>query len=179
MKPSRLPLLVLPVLLWFASAATGRAQTPALEIASPTRVTVYAKSELKQHSLYWSRNRKELSVSLHYSDDLYNDTTDSAANHDESFEFPIPGVSFDPATRLFTVDDGGGNPLPVAKLRTVAFVAGIEPTPNASFHIRHGDDGKIGVVLTVYRPEVAAALQAMPQSPGDERTVPMQSLLQK
>ena len=162
-------------LLFFLGLATARAQTPAIEIASPAQATIYAKSSLQRHVLYWSKQKQELSASLEFTDDVYTDTT----GHNETFDFPLPGVSFDQKSGLFTVDDGRGTPLPVAKRRTVAFITEIEPTPNAAFHIRHEDGGKIGVVLTVYRPEVAAALQALPQPQGDEKTMPMQSLFQK
>ena len=161
-------LLVLAVL-----PATARAQTPAVEVASPNHVEIYAKSSVTQHTLYWDKQRGELMVSLQFSDSEYTDTT----AHDETFDFPIPGVVFDPKSGLFTIDDGRGNPLPVARRHTVVFIPEIEPAPNAAFRIRRDDNGKIGVVLTVYRPEVAAALGQLPQ-PG-EKTVPLQSLFQK
>jgi len=161
-------LLVFTVLL-----ATARAQTPAVEVTSPNHVEIYAKSSLTQHTLSWDKQRGELTVSLQFSD---SDYTDSIA-HDETFEFSIPGIAFDSKSGLFTLDDGRGNPLPVARRHTVVFISEIEPTPNAAFRIRRGDDGKIGVVLTVYRPEVAAALGELPQ-PG-EKMVPLPSLFQK
>jgi hypothetical protein len=134
------------ILLAF-SCYSATAANPAA-VRSPSTFQTYADNSVSWQQLRWLPGAHELVATLTLSNMNY--VSDGEPRHDETFNFPLPGVEFDPGTGTFSVRGRNGRPVPVATLRQQLFVKSIALLPGAQLQVtNHG--GQVGVTLLTGR----------------------------
>ncbi len=114
-------------------------------IASPDKAQTNAESRVKKANLEWNDKDQALYADITFSNDLYVSRGD--ALNEEYFLFRFPGVTADPATKTYYVQDNNGQRVPVATWQDGFLGRHITLSPGTYIHIReaHGD---VRVVLT-------------------------------
>jgi hypothetical protein len=127
----------------FFAVAPVRAAT--VKIASPDSAKTYADGEAIQHSLVWNSKTQALSANIRFSNHLYANQDEPAA--EESFVFHLPGVTFDPQTRELCAKGEHGERVVVGTLRKHLIGHYVNPAAGTVILIvKHG--GEVTVVLT-------------------------------
>ncbi|EDY15764.1 hypothetical protein CfE428DRAFT_6710 [Chthoniobacter flavus Ellin428] len=145
MKVHYLPLAVTAALVMHA--APSAVATP-LSLRSPEIADTYADNSLLWHQLRWLPNSRELVATLTFSNTDYISRVEP--RHDETFNFPLPGVKFDARTNTFSVP---GNPaIPVAVLHADLIGHSIDLLPTARLLVTHHPHGRVTVRLLPNQP---------------------------
>jgi len=116
----------------FATATTAAA------VRSPETAHTYADNTMLWHQLRWLPGSQTLVATVTFSNIDY--ISRDEPRHDETFDFPLPGVKFDSKTGTFFLSGAHGKAIPVAALRNELIVKGIELLPGAQIDISHRSD---------------------------------------
>jgi hypothetical protein len=120
------------------------AQASPVVTRSPETAETYADNTILWHQLRSLSGSQALVATITFSNINY--VSDNEPRHDETFNFPLPGVKFDPQTGTFFVHGADRRTIAVAVLRRKLFVKSIELLPNAQIQVTHCD-GRIVVNL--------------------------------
>ncbi len=118
-----------------------------LQIVSPDTAETYPYSSADRHHLYWSSQRQILYAHVTFSNHMYSGDTEPL--DEESFRFDLPGVTFEPDSRKFSVTAGNNHKIPIATLEKGFLGLGsyIRPLPGTQIAI-YRNRGEVRVVLT-------------------------------
>ncbi|MCE0522471.1 MAG: hypothetical protein LV480_06130 [Methylacidiphilales bacterium] len=137
----------LPRLASAQDDATIQNDGPPIAITSPDQASTFVFGEIKDHALVWNKARKELFVSVTFTD---ADQNFGQANED-THVFWLPGVRLDAAKGVFVATSANGEDIPVAHYKKTLFIQWIEVLPNACVRILH-PKGKVTVILEAISP---------------------------
>jgi hypothetical protein len=147
---------------------------PPIVITSPDTATTFAFGSVKDHSLFWDKKSGMLIARIVF-DDV--DQAGGSAN-DDTHEFRLPGVSFDPAKGLFYAASAKGERIPVAHIRKELFLKVVETLPNAVVRIQH-PHGQVTVILEAVKPDDPFMRPAPPGTNSDTgRSFDLHDLIQ-
>lgn len=129
---------------------TLRAAASPASLRSPEVAHTYADNSLLWHQLRWLPASNQLVATVTFSNLDYISRVES--RHDETFNFPLPGVKFDPRTNTFSVSGSRGEAVPVAVLHTDFIGKSIELLPTARLLVTHHPHGQVTVRLLPNQP---------------------------
>ena len=144
---------------------------PPISITSPDQATTFAYGAVKSHALIWNKGQKMLIAHVTFTDaELANGQPD-----EDSHEFRLPGVTFDPAKNVFFATTAKGAAIPIAHFKKMLFFNTIEVLPNAHITILH-PRGVVTVLLEAIDPN-DPAMHPAPSDPDATRKVDINSVL--
>jgi hypothetical protein len=138
---------------------------PPISITSPDPATTFAYGAVKNHALIWNKAQKMLIAQVTFTDAELN----NGQTNDDSHEFRLPGVTFDPAKNIFFATTAKGETIPVAHYKKVLFFNTIEVLPNAHVTILH-PRGVVTVILEAISPNDPAMHPAPTDPDATHRT---------
>jgi hypothetical protein len=139
--------LMLGLALALPQLSQAQDDGPPISITSPDEGTTYALATIKDHSLVWDKSQKMLVARV-----TFIELDDSLSpSSDDTHDFRLPGVSFDPVKGIFTATTAKGVIIPVAHYKKTLFIKSIEVLPNARVRIVH-PRGVITVILEAISP---------------------------
>ena len=144
---------------------------PPISITSPDQATTFAYGSVKNHALVWNKAQKVLIAHVTFTDAELN----NGQPNDDSHEFRLPGVNFDPAKGLFTATTAKGEVIPIAHYKKVLFFNSIEVLPNAHISILH-PRGVVTVMLEAISPN-DPAMHPAPSDPDATHRVDIDKVL--
>jgi hypothetical protein len=133
-----------------------------VSIKSPEEGKTFAYGDIKSRSLSWQPKRGELVAHVTFTNQLL--AVGSPEEDDEYF--PIPGISFDPASGTFYATAKTGEKIPIAKMHTAVLFKTIVMLPNAAVRVIHTPEGNTSVILEAIRPADLARYQNQPYHDG-------------
>lgn len=136
--------MLVPATPLFAYSEEG----PPISITSPDNGHTFAYASVKSHILYWNRKGQVLMARVVFTDALQN----FGQPNEDTQEFRIPGVTYDPAKGLFWAVTKRGIAIPVARTKKVLFANTIEVLPNANVRIQR-DRGLVTLILEAIPPD--------------------------
>lgn len=148
MKVHLLPLILSAGLLM--PLASPAAATPTV-LRSPETANTYADNSILWRQLRWLPASRQLVATITFSNIDYISRIEP--RHDETFTFPLPGVTFNSDTGLFSL---AGKP--VARLRRELFTHGIALLPTARILVDKNADGRVSVRLLAGQPSTEGEL---------------------
>jgi hypothetical protein len=140
---------------------------PPISITSPDAATTFAFGEIKNHALIWNKGQKMLIARVTFTDANQN----LGQANDDTHEFRLPGVTFDPVKRIFSATTAKGEVIPVAHFKKVLFIESIETLPNAVVRVVH-PKGVVTVILEAISPN-DPALHPSPDNSDPDATHPV------
>ena len=147
MKVHYLPLAITAGLVMHL---TPPAVAAPLSLRSPEIADTYADNSLLWHQLRWLPASRELVATLTFSNLDYISRVEP--RHDETFNFPLPGVKFDSRTNTFSVPGSRGEAIPVAVLHADLIGHSIDLLPTARLLVTHHPHGRVTVRLVPNQP---------------------------
>jgi hypothetical protein len=114
-------------------------------ITSPDHPQTFAYGRVTWHQLYLERASGELAARITFSNSPY--VSDEEPRRDESFDFRLPGIKFDPARRTFFASGRRGVLIPVARLRGDPSCGWIDLAPGAKIYLLK-ESGRVTAILT-------------------------------
>ncbi len=108
-------------------------------IDSPEKGNVSVKSSLTNKALRWREKDKVLVAEVTFSDADY--AGDGTPIDREEYDFTIPGVTYDPAQKLFFVQAPNGDKIAIAQQTKVFLGTRIDLCKTATIHIRRIKSG--------------------------------------
>ncbi len=121
----------------------GRLGADEMRIMSPDSGQTFSFSSVNWKQLRWAAGSQSLIASITFSN--YEYVSRVEPREDDRFDFPLPGVTFDRATGVFSAHDHSRS-IPVAILRREWFFSTIVLLPGAQIVI-HKQSGKVRVEL--------------------------------
>jgi len=164
--------LVLALVFSIPLAAEPGDDGPPISITSPDKGTTFAFGTIKSHALIWNKNTKVLIARITFTDDHQDFTPTSDDTHD----FRLFGINFDPAKGIFTATTAKGEVIPVAHFKRTLFIKSIETTPNAAVRVLH-PKGNVTVILEAISPD-DPAMQQTPDDPDSTHKVDINQIVQ-
>lgn len=154
---------------------TPLAQAGDTALRSPETALTYADNTILWHQLRWLPGSQHLVATITFSNIHY--VSDVEPRHDETFNFPLPGVRFDSETGTFSIRGAHGRSTQVAVLNRKLFVQSVELLPNAQVQVTHRS-GRISVGLAVNSrsPEGERWVEIYRSRPSPISRVPGQTL---
>jgi hypothetical protein len=141
MKMRYLP-LALAIWPLLGSLSSTAAQPKVLR--SPKIAETYSDNSVLWQQLRWLPESHQLVATLTLSNVNY--VSDIEPRHDETFDFPLPGVDFDAGTGTFYLRGPHGRSMPIAVVRHALLVKSIELLPGSRINVsNHG--GQVAVEL--------------------------------
>ncbi len=159
------------MLFLMALPAFAQDDGPPISIASPDTGSTFVFGELKSRSLIWNARDKVLIARVTFTDSEMSANTPQ----DDTEDFRLPGISFDPAKGIFSAKSAKGAIIPVARIKKVLFVKSIEVLPNARVRVMH-ERGVVNVTLEAIDPN-DPAMRPGPATPGGEHDVDIHKIL--
>lgn len=131
---------------WLAATVlAGPSWADSITVVSPDKAQTNAESRVKKANLEWSDKDQTLCADITFSNELY--VTRGDALNEEYFLFRFPGVTADPVTKTFFIQDRSGQRVPLATWQDGWLGRHITLSPGAYIHIREAH-GAVRVVLT-------------------------------
>ncbi len=125
---------------------TPPAVASSMALRSPETAHTYADNTLLWHQLRWLPESNQLVATVTFSNIDYISRVEP--RHDETYNFPLPGVKFDAKTSTFYAPGG----IPVAVMRPDLIGRSIELLPTARLLITHHPHGQVTVRLLPNQP---------------------------
>jgi hypothetical protein len=123
---------------------TAPANATSAALRSPQVAQTYADNSILWHQLRWLPGSRQLVATITFSNIEY--ISREEPRHDETFNFALPGVTFDAGSGTFYM---GGTP--VAKVQTQLIGKGIELLPTARVLVNN-HSGRVTVRLLANQP---------------------------
>ena len=166
-------LTLLPVLPRIASAQDQPVQDdgPPISITSPDTASTYAYGTIKNHALVWNKAAKVLIARVTFIDAQQ----DNSQAIDDTHDFRLPGVTFNPTTGIFSATTAKGEIIPVARVKKVLFINSIETLPNAVVRVLH-PKGNVTVILEAISPN-DPSMHGPPDNPDGTHQVDIDKIL--
>lgn len=147
MKVHYLPLAIAAGLVMHL---TPPAEASFMSLRSPVTAHTYADNTLLWHQLRWLPGSNQLVATVTFSNIDFISRVEP--RHDETFNFPLPGVKFDAKTNTFYVSGNSGQIVPVAVMHADLIGRSIELLPTARLLITHHPHGQVTVLLLPSQP---------------------------
>ncbi len=165
--------LLLPCLVPAQEAVLTKDEGPPISISSPDTGSTFVFGTLKGRQLYWNKSRQMLIARVTFTD---ASLLDNNSPQDDTMEFRLPGVAYDPAQGIFTATSAKGEVIPIAHFKKAIFgIKTIEILPNARVRIVH-ERGVVNVILEAIRPNDPAMHPAPANPDGVHMVSPSQIL---
>jgi hypothetical protein len=113
-------------------------------VRSPNTVQTYADNSVLWQQLRWLPGSQELVATLTFSNIDY--VSDGEPRHDETFNFPLPGVDFDANRGTFYLRNSHGRTIPIAVVRNAFLLKSVELLPGTRLNVSNRG-GKVSVEL--------------------------------
>ncbi len=136
---------------------------PVVSITSPVIGHTFAGGEIKFHQLMWFPKTHALVARITFTNELH--AVNSNVDEDD-IDFPIPGVAFDPGTKLFYVTLPNGDVIPVARSKKILFTQDIKTLPNAAVRLIYKGGGDVSLILEAIYPKDVKRFQDAHQDTG-------------
>ncbi|MBI5818967.1 MAG: hypothetical protein HZA88_08255 [Verrucomicrobia bacterium] len=138
-----------PGILWMVLLLGSVAPLNAtpVEIVSPDTAQTFSYGHAAKKKLWWLEKEGVFCAEITFDNFYYANSTDPPKH--ETFLFKFPEVTFDPATKVFSVRGDGGRRVPVAVREKGLFGIGswIRPLPGTIIYIsKH--HGEVKLILT-------------------------------
>jgi hypothetical protein len=148
-----------PLYLSMVLAASSALLFPALASATPAVVSspqtaqTYSDNSMQWHQLRWLPGSQSLVASITFNNVDY--ASKITRQHEERFDFALPGVKFNQTTGVFYVNGSHGQTIPVA-VKQAGPLPSIKLAPGAQIDV-HNNAGRINVSLVASKAPILGA----------------------